>query len=163
MGELIFNVLLLIFFLVSGFYATQINISGDVNARTWPMVIIGATVIMLAYKIFKIWKALPKEERKLSLGTFKLIEKGVQNFLLSIVWLLAYIVALPYAGYVLSTIIFFMGMAWLIGARKLPSLILISIAVTAVVWAVFVWGLNLHPPRGIGFLEDFSIWLEYLI
>ncbi|HSK69597.1 MAG TPA: tripartite tricarboxylate transporter TctB family protein [Candidatus Limnocylindria bacterium] len=164
MGELIFNVLLLVFFAVMAVVSNQITIKNDVlTARYWPMVVLVLIILLLAYKIYKIWAALPKEERKLSLGIFKLGDKGVQRFLVSILLLLAYVIALPYLGFVLTTMLFFAAMAFLIGARKLPVIVLASVGITAAVWAVFVWGLDVFPPRGVGFLEDVSIWLEYLI
>lgn len=164
MGELIFNILLLLFFLAMGIYSFQIRIVDEqVGARTWPLVLLGAIVLMLSYKTYKIWKALPKEERRFSLGIFKLGDRGIQKFLASIAALLAYILVMPYLGYLLSTLLFFAGMAWLIGARRVPTIVLASLGVTAAVWAVFVWGLGVHPPRGIGFLEGISVWLEYLI
>ncbi len=164
MGELLFNALMLLFFLVMGSYTMDIRIEGEhAGARYWPLVMIGLIVILLAVKIWKIWKALPREERRFSIGIFKLNEPGIQKLLLSMAWLLAYIIALPYTGYVLGTLLFFAGMAWLIGARKVPVIVLSSIGVTAAVWAIFVWGLGVHPPRGVGILENISIWLEYLI
>lgn len=164
MGELLFNVLLLVFFIVMGSYSMDIRIEAEHSgARYWPLVMIIAVIVLLLIKIVKIWKALPKEERRFNLSIFKLNERGVQKLLLTLAWLMLYIIALPYAGYVLSTIIFFAGMAWLIGAKKIPVIVLSSIGITAVVWAIFVWGLGVHPPRGVGFLEKFSIWLEYLI
>lgn len=164
MGELLFNALLLLFFIVMGSYSFDIRIEGEHSgARYWPLVMIITICVLLVVKIWKIWKALPKEERKFHLGIFKLNEPGVQKLLLALGWLLLYIIALPYLGYALSTIIFFAGMAWLIGARKVPVILLSSIGVTIAVWAVFVWGLDVHPPRGVGFLEKISIWLEYLI
>lgn len=164
MGELLFNLLLLVFFIVMGGFSMEIRMEGEhTGARYWPLVMIATIILLLVIKIVKIWKALPKEERKFSLSIFKLHEPGIQKLLLSLGWLLLYILTLPYAGYALTTILFFAGMAWLIGARKVPVIVLSSIGVTAVVWAIFVWGLDVHPPRGVGFLEQVSIWLEYLI
>jgi hypothetical protein len=164
MGELLFNVLLLLFFVVMGAYSFDIKIVDEHSgARYWPLVMICAIILLICVKIAQIWKALPKEERKFSLDIFKFNDSGVQRLLLSLGWLFLYILALPYGGYALSTILFFAGMAWLIGARKVSVIALSSIGITIAVWAVFVWGLDVHPPRGIGFLEKISIWLEYLI
>ena len=51
------------------------------------MVMIGAIAILLIVKIYKIWKALPQEERKFSFSIFKFHEKGVQKLLLAMVWM----------------------------------------------------------------------------
>lgn len=164
MGELIFNVLLLVFFVAMGIYSNSIRISADdAGARYWPMVMIAVIIILLAVKIFKIWKALPQEERKFSFSIFKLKDVGVQKLLAAMGIILVYIVIMPILGYALSTVLFFAAMAILIGARKIPVIVLSSIGITLAVWAIFVWGLDVHPPRGVGFLENFSIWLEYLI
>lgn len=163
-GELIFNLILLVFFAAMAIYSGQIEIKdGHTGARYWPMVMLAVIIILMLIKIVKIWRFLPQEQRKFNLGVFKLKEKGVQNLLLSMAWLLLYILVLPYAGFVLSTIILFAGMAWLTGGRKVLPILIASVGITLAVWAVFVWGLDVHPPRGFGILEDFSIWLEYLV
>lgn len=164
MGELLFNVLLLLFFIAMGIYATDIRINEETAmARAWPMVMIGAIIVLLLVKIYKILKVLPKEERKFSFSIFKFNEKGVQKLLLTMIWIFLYITFLPTLGFALATILFFAGMAWLIGARSIPIIVLSAVGVTIVVWAVFVWGLDVYPPRGVGVLEKISIWLEYLV
>ena len=63
----------------------------------------------------------------------------------------------------LSTILFAMGLSWLLGMRSIPKMFLSALVVTAIIYAVFVWGLDVMPPRGIGPIYEFSSWLEYLI
>ena len=62
-----------------------------------------------------------------------------------------------------STILFAMGLSWLLGMRNIPKMFLAALAVTALIYAVFVWGLDVMPPRGVGPIYEFSAWLEYLL
>ncbi|MBS6953071.1 MAG: tripartite tricarboxylate transporter TctB family protein [Enterocloster asparagiformis] len=164
MGELLFNGGLLIFFIAMFIYSGQIQIwEGYFGARYWPMMLIGFAILIFAVKTYTIFKKLPGEERKFSLKIFHLKETGVKKLLASFAWVCFYAWLLPYGGYVLSTILFAMGLSWLLGMRSLPKMFLAALAVTAIIYAVFVWGLDVMPPRGIGPIYEFSSWLEYLI
>ena len=87
----------------------------------------------------------------------------MKKLLTSFVWVCFFAWLLPYGGYVLSTILFAMGLSWLLGMRSIPKMFLSALVVTAIIYAVFVWGLDVMPPRGIGPIYEFSSWLEYLI
>ena len=164
MGELIFNGFMLVFFSVMLFFSTQITIRNDYyGARYWPMVLIVIAIVIFSIKVYRIWKKLPAEERKLNIGVFGLNEKGTQRLLMSFALTIAYAALLPYGGYILTTIIFGMLAAWLIGAENIGKMLLAGVGACVPVYAVFVWGLGVMPPRGAGFLYDISLWIERLV
>lgn len=164
MGELLFNGLLLILFIAMFFYSGQIEIwEGYFGARYWPMMLTAFAVLIFAAKTWMVFKKLPKEERTFSMSIFGLKEKGVQKLLASFVLVCLYAALLPYGGYILTTVGLVMGLSALLGMRGLPKMLLAAVCVTMFIYAVFVWGLDTMPPRGVGPLYEISEWLEYLI
>lgn len=164
MGELVFNGILLVFFLAMTIYSTTIKVwQGFVGARYWPMVILIITVIIFAYKTVHIYKSLPAEKKNFKLNLSFLKDAGVKRLLASFLTVLIYASILEPLGFFLSTIILIMGMAFIIGLRDIGKLLLISFFITLGVYAVFVWGLDMMLPRGTGPIYNFGYWLEFLI
>lgn len=164
MGELAFNALLFLACVILTIYGTQIPISGsDVLARYWPIGILVVLMILFAFRLVKIWQGIPAEKRSFKTDFKWLKSPALIRLLLSCVWLILYAWALPYAGYVLATYVFCMGLMVLLGARSVPKILCMSLVLTVALFAVFSWGLRVSLPRGIGPLEGFGKWLEYLI
>ncbi len=163
MGEFLFNVILLLFFIAMTFATSSIQVTpDDMGARYWPMFLLIAVIVLLIIKIVRIYKAIPAEQRRFTPDFSLFGHKNVQLLLMSFAWLAIYAAVLPYLGYILSTFLFCVGMTWILGLRKPALSVLIGLGITAALFAIFVWGLGIHPPRGIGVLEDMTKWLEYL-
>ena len=164
MGELVFNALLLIACIVLAGVATQIPIDGkDVLSRYWPMGILIVLAVLLVIKIVNLLRKMPAEQRKFKFDLSFLKEKGNIRLLLSFVWLLVYSWLLPYGGYILTTIVFCLGVMYLLGARNIGKMLLGSVCITVALFIIFSWGLRVSLPRGYGVLEDIGKWLEYLV
>jgi hypothetical protein len=163
MGELIFNGAMLVFFIAMLIYSSQIAIwQGHIWARYWPMTLLVIAVILFGIKVVGIYKELPKEQRKFSWEIFGLKNKNVRLLLLSFAWLLVYVAVLPKLGFVLTTLLFCIGMEMLLGAKFSLKTLLGAFAITITIYAIFTWGLGISVPRGVGRLYDFGKWLEYL-
>lgn len=164
MGELLFNGLLLVLFIAMFFYSGQIEIwEGYFGARYWPMMLTAFAVLIFAAKTWIIFRKLPKDDRKFSLDIFGFQDKGVQKLLASFLWVCLYAALLPYLGYVLATILLIMGLSVLLGMKGIGKIFLTAVCITMIIYAVFVWGLDTMPPRGVGPLYEISEWLEYLL
>lgn len=162
MGELVFNAFLLVIFIVFFGLSFSIPVSqGDELGRYWPMGILIILIIMMIFKLIKVWKALPKEKIKVDLSFLK--TAPIIRLVLAIVALVIYAYILGKLGYVLSTILFCLAVEFLIGVRSIPKALLASLGITVVLFAVFSWGLDVSLPRGTGVLESFGKWLEYLV
>lgn len=64
-------------------------------------------------------------------------------FALSVV---AYVALMPVVGYVITTVVFICGMLWGSRSMRFSSSLLIALGVTASVWLIFIWALNLPAP-----------------
>ncbi|HEY4541478.1 MAG TPA: tripartite tricarboxylate transporter TctB family protein [Noviherbaspirillum sp.] len=59
---------------------------------------------------------------------------------------LAYVVLIPIAGYLLVTPLFLIGGIWLTKTVSLARAALIAVFMTAIIWVIFVWMLQLPVP-----------------
>lgn len=164
MGELIFNVLLFLAMLVLAINSLSIPIQGtDYLVRYWPMAILIILMILMAYKIYGIVMKMKAKNEPFTFDFGVLKTAPVIRLMLACVWLIIYAWVLPYVGYVIATIVFCVGIMYLLGVTSFPKALLASFAVTVVLFAIFSWGLDVSLPRGYGPLEAFGKWLEYLI
>lgn len=164
MAEIVFNGLLLIACIFLAITATAIPIDGkDVLARYWPMGIMIVLVVLLTIKIVSLFRKLPPEQRKFKFDFSSLKTMGNLRLLLAFIWLFVYAWLLPYGGYILTTIVFCLGVMWLLGARKIGKMLLGSVCIALALFVIFSWGLGVSLPRGYGVLEQISKWLEYLV
>ena len=164
MAELLFNALLLVFFIAMVIVGMDIRIVGDYwGARYYPVVLAGIAVILFAVKVARIWIALPKEKRKFSLEIFHFKESGVKRLLIGFALCAAYVLLLPYGGYLLTTFLFGASLSALLGATKIRQFVLAGLGITVPLYVVFCWGLNVLLPRGAGFLYYISLWIETLV
>lgn len=164
MGELIFNGLLLVFFIATTIYSGKIEIwQNYYGARYWPMFFLIITDIIFAVKVFSIYKALPAEKKsfKLEVSFFK--EKSVQRLLLSFIVIIIYVLIVEYLGFFISTILLGMSLSFLLGCKHIGKLFISNFTMTIAIYAIFVWGLKVMVPRGAGLLYYFGYWLEGLI
>ena len=164
MAELVFNVLLLIFFIAMTAYGMTIQIWGEYwAARYYPVFLLVIAVILFTAKVIKIWKKLTPEQRKFNLDFLGLKNKDTQRLLIGFALLLAYAAIIPYLGYILSTIALVTALSMLLGAGDIRKALLTAVIITVVIYAIFVWGLSVRPPRGVGPLYNISMWIENLI
>ncbi len=164
MGELIFNGLLLVFFIATTIYSGKIEIwQNYYGARYWPMFFLIITDIIFAVKVFSIYKALPAEKKsfKLEVSFFK--GKSVQRLLLSFIVIIIYVLIVEYLGFFISTILLGMSLSFLLGCKHIGKLFISNFTMTIAIYAIFVWGLKVMVPRGAGLLYYFGYWLEGLI
>ncbi len=164
MAELLFNVGLLLFFIFMFISAGQITIWNDeIWARYWPMMLVGMAIIIFTIKVAIIVKNMPKDKWNFNFAEiFGLKDKAVHKLLICFAWVIGYAAIMETAGFVLATIIFCTGMQTMLGLKLSPKSVLISLGITSLIYAIFVWGLGSSVPRGAGAIYDFGIWLEYL-
>jgi hypothetical protein len=164
LGELIFNAFLLFFFLAMLVSSAQIQVTpDDAWSRDYPVALLVIAIAIFAVKVFQIWKKLPAEEKKRPFAeVFNIKNAGVQKLMIAFALIIAYVALLPYGGFVLTTIVFTMGIAWLLDSGSILKSFLAAFAIMVPVYAVFVWGLNVRVLRGVGGLYYISLWLENL-
>jgi hypothetical protein len=64
----------------------------------------------------------------------------------------AFVVLLPWLGMAPTTVLFLIGILWLLEGHSWPAAVGIALATAAVNWAVFAWWLRVpFPPGVLGF------------
>ena len=158
-AELIFNCLMglgIVFFLFQAFSLPQTDNPTDILGAGGLPIILGALgLVLLALITVRVFRA----KTKIAIPMFELGSLDGRAVALNVVLLLAYITALNFAGFVLSTLLYLLTAGWSIGFRKPLQLAIYAIVVTAVLTAVFGVLFMVPLPRGIGQLRE----LSYLI
>lgn len=164
MSEFIFNVFLLGIFCVLFVSSFQIEIWNNyVGARYWPMLLIGIGIILLLAKVILAWRKIPMKQKKIQFNPAFLNNIEKRRLLSAFLLCFLYVILLPKGGFLLTTILFGMGLSRLLGASKLRYMLLAGCSSALPIFAVFVWGLNMRLPRGVGIFYSASIWVENLI
>jgi uncharacterized membrane protein (DUF485 family) len=76
--------------------------------------------------------------------------------ILSIVTFLAYILAMPWIGFILATLLYVLVFALALGERRRWVLAVSPFLVTAVIVGVFAKFITIPFPKGIGVFAEFS-------
>jgi putative tricarboxylic transport membrane protein len=124
-----------LFALTFGFEKMPEGITRGFGAEAFPRLVLG-TIMVLAVLLF--------------LGPAGDPQPPIPRMVwLSVAALLVFMALVPAAGMLPSMFLFLLGLGYLWGERRHWLLILASIALTAVVWAVFVRGFGVQLPKGL--------------
>jgi len=164
--ELLFNAALTAFFIYAYFFigATVPATDGPMwGAEVWPQLILFALIVLLGVNMYQIYR-----KNTLTPSASQLQQMGLAAFtksklFLAMASLFIYGLSLQAAGFILSTLIFFVVYARIVGQRNVKALLLSSFVATFSVYFVFSRLLGVMLPRGYGVLRDFAIFLEGLL
>lgn len=164
MAELFFNGILVVLNIVALLGCLSIEITDQPMARYWPFTILALLFAMLVIKIVGLVKNLSDEEKAKckKLAFLNLDNQNIRKMVAAFVVSIVYAFALGYVGYIFATVIFGVCIAYLLGGKCWWKNVLTSVVITFLLYAIFTWGLGIHPARGIGIFARFSKWLEYL-
>ena len=163
-SEFIFNACLLVLLCLLWGTSTQIEIwNGYAGARYWPMVLIGIGVVLLSMKTAMAWRAIPAERRTVHFKRSIWRDSGQKRLALAFLSCFVHGALLPKGGFLLSTFLLGAALSKLLGASRPRQMLLAGCAAAIPIFVVFVWGLKLRLPRGVGALYTASIWLENLL
>lgn len=131
----------------------------ELGAAFWPRIILAAMIALLVANIVNYFKA-NKVSAQSILGEIKL--DGFFKSKLFIGMLLVFLMALilPYIGFIPSCLAFLVSYGVLLGEKRLPRLILISLLVTVALYALFQGPLSIMLPRGVSFFREFALVCE---
>ena len=129
-----------VFFLFSMEKEVYVGSDDGVNARTFPFIVL---FLMFSISLFMFIKeiiliARKKERRKISID----LRSEARSLIIFIV-LLLYASSIVYVGFFISSIIFSLALAYLMGARKL-SYFIIVFSFTLAICIVFRYVLNVR-------------------
>jgi putative tricarboxylic transport membrane protein len=162
-GEIVFSAACVAFFGFMLFDTLELigkGRAGEMGSGLWPFLSLSAaTVLSLLLLIASVKKARADSRESASeLTADAIAEKKRQRITvaLSIVCFLAYILLMPWIGFILATLLYVLAFALALGERRRWVLTLSPLLVTAVIMGVFAKFITIPFPKGVGIFADFS-------
>lgn len=131
---------------------------GTMGPALFPRVILALLIPLSAmYFVQSLRRDLRRErEGEKTKGFSFAWVREYQNVIISFLLFFAFLVALPYTGFILTGIFFIFFMLWVLGpyeARRLPKYLAISVGVTGGLYLLFRFVLIVILPEGEFFLD----------
>jgi len=132
------------------------SIAGDsLGAAGFPLLIIGIGLVLCTMQLYREVKA-GKAARK---GPIDFTTSAGRVVVYSALALAGYIALFNFLGFILSTFVFSLVAAYLMGYRKKMMLVAFSVMTTTALFLLFGKAFFVPLPRGVGFLRDLSYFL----
>ncbi len=159
--EIIFNIVLAIFFIYAYFYIginAPEEVPNQIDGIEWPRMIL---VLLIGFMLLNIYRLI-KDSKEKKHASFKLDFKALlhNKLFLGSVLLLIYSYILDFTGFIVSSILLFGVYSYLLGEKRISRLIPISIVSIVVFYIIFSYGLDIMLPRGAGIFRDFALMIE---
>lgn len=163
--ELIFSLFLFIgsvylFFLVGA--QSPAATPTELGAAFWPRIILVLLMILIAVNVMNILKKAKAEGTSVA-PQLNLAEFFKGKLFAGIIIVVLMAVLLPYIGFVPSCCLFLISYGYLLGERKIPILVIRSMIITIIIYAIFQGALDIMLARGIGPFREFALSLEMLL
>lgn len=133
---------------------------GEVGSGFWPMLSLGAAVILsLGWLVSTLVAfAAEKGEADFPPSPEAVAEKGKsrKKVALSTLSILLYIVVMPWIGFILSTFLFIPAFAFALEERRKKVLIISPFLITTITILVFAKFIKISFPKGVGLFAEFS-------
>ena len=133
---------------------------GEVGSGLWPFMSLSVSLVLSALMLIAAVKKhrAAAGEPPPELSAEAIVEKRHQRttVTLSIVTFLAYILVMPWIGFILATLIYILAFALALGERRRWVLAVSPFLVTAVIIGVFAKFITIPFPKGIGVFAEFS-------
>jgi hypothetical protein len=154
--ELIFTVGIMVFLGIAAFFSNGLSkdsVPGDVlGAQGFPLLVIAVCFLLCAFQIVR--QAREKHtarEKLLDLST-----PAGRAILFTALTLAGYVAVLNILGFILSTFVFALVSAVVMGYGKKGKLVTFAAIATAALFLLFGKAFFVPLPRGIGFLKELS-------
>jgi len=109
----------------------------------FPWLITGALIVLSAALLIRAFIGAGRESPRTAVDA----ESKLQAF--TLVWIVLYLSALPYIGFLLASVPFFAGMMWFYGERSRVAIPLAAVIIPASLFYVFRYGFQILLPAGI--------------
>lgn len=133
--------------------------AGEIGSGFWPLLALSGCALLSGVRlIYCLRREGPessdgRREKEQASGTTQVRHNAV---LLTMVSFLAYLVAIPWIGFILATLLFVPAVSASLGERRWGVLAVSPFVLTAVIVAVFAKFITIPFPRGVGVFAAFS-------
>ena len=158
-NQLIANTAVFVFFLfmlICAFKLHEVRRFGEVGSGFWPLLVLSLATLLSFALLIKEWRSKSQVMEEKSEGERGLSLGGRRRVVLSIICLLFYVVAMPFIGFILSTLLFIYPFVLALGERRKWVLVVSPPLVTALIVLVFAKFITMPLPKGMGFFAAFS-------
>ncbi|WP_352419499.1 tripartite tricarboxylate transporter TctB family protein [Proteiniborus sp.] len=145
-----------LFFFVFSFTISGSKATASLGPRAWPVALSLLILILSAFLFIKSNRC--EKENTGEIEENKEVEKPAypQNFKIGFGLLVLYVFLIPYIGFAISTLLFFLANMFMMGFRNVKKLIPLSLLLTAIVVIVFPILLDIPLPRGVAVFNSIS-------
>jgi len=163
--ELVFIGLLFAFFAFMLFNSTglqEVRRFGEMGSGFWPILVLALALLLSGLLLGSSLYRYRKEKGPRPPAPDAPGEGGEERrarrkkFALTVIFLLLYVLILPFLGFLPSTVAYVFAFIWALGERRRAVLAFSPILVTAIVLLVFVKFLSIPLPKGVGIFADLS-------
>ncbi|MCU0562599.1 MAG: tripartite tricarboxylate transporter TctB family protein [Desulfobacterales bacterium] len=160
-GEIVFSAVCVAFFgfmFYEGLDLAGQGRPGEIGSGLWPLLAIGASALFSVALLVSSVMKLRREGAAENLTPEAAAEKRRQRLTvtLSVVCFLVYMGAIPFLGFILSTLVYIPAFALALGERRIWVLFVSPFLLTAVIVAVFAKFITIPFPKGVGIFAEFS-------
>ena len=163
--DIIFSVILAIFCIYCFFLVGAESPAAtptELGAAFWPRIILVMMIILLAVNIVNNLKA-QKENKSSIMGELNLGGFLKSRLLVGIILVAVMALLMSTIGFMPDCLLFLIAYGFLLGERRIPLLVIRSLAITVVLYVIFQGALDIMLARGVGPFREFALFFEMLL
>ena len=163
--DIIFSVILAVFCIYCFFLVGAESPAAtptELGAAFWPRIILVMMIILLAVNIVNNLKA-QKENKSSIMGELNLGGFLKSRLLVGIILVAVMALLMSAIGFMPDCLLFLIAYGFLLGERRIPLLVIRSLAITAVLYVIFQGALDIMLARGVGPCREFALFFEMLL
>lgn len=134
----------------------------ELGAAFWPRIILVLMIILLAVNIVNSLKA-QKENKSSIMGEMNLGGFFKSKLFVGIILVAVMALMMSTIGFMPDCLLFLIAYGFLLGERRIPLLVIRSLAITAVLYVIFQGALDIMLARGVGPFREFALFFEMLL
>ena len=163
--DIIFSVILAVFCIYCFFLVGAESPAAtptELGAAFWPRIILVMMIFLLAVNIVNNLKA-QKENKSSIMGELNLGEFLKSKLLVGIILVAVMALLMSTIGFMPDCLLFLIAYGFLLGERRIPLLVIRSLAITVVLYVIFQGALDIMLARGVGPFREFALFFEILL
>jgi hypothetical protein len=163
--DIIFSVILAVFCIYCFFLVGAESPAAtptELGAAFWPRIILVMMIFLLAVNIVNNLKA-QKENKSSIMGELNLGEFLKSKLLVGIILVAVMALLMSTIGFMPDCLLFLIAYGFLLGERRIPLLVIRSLAITVVLYVIFQGALDIMLARGVGPFREFALFFEMLL